>query len=157
MALPLLPLRTSSTDVALLGVTRRSGQPEAEEDTSITRRRVDKRGPTVSTDGAARLLSMASDLRVAGLVARRWKQSVYDRMTFKQDMYSRELNNLQSEINDAQAKVAGFVRQARSGEDALADDQSSNWDVAEKVSGRWRRRSVDGGSLWCSKQPPWKG
>ena len=146
MVLPLLSLCNAPTDVALQGVTRRGGQPAAEEDVSIARRRVD-RELVVAPDGATRLLALASELRSAGLAARKWQESVRACMQFKQELYTRELAGLQSEIDDQQAKVAGFVRQARRGSDALADEQTSNWDVAEKVSGRWQSLVLQAASL----------
>jgi hypothetical protein len=53
--------------------------------------------------------------------------------------YERERAALQVEVDDAQAKAAAFVRQARSGgADALADDQTSSWEVAKEVNSRWQ-------------------
>jgi DNA replication protein DnaC len=146
MVLPLLSLRSGSTDVALQGVTRQGGQPGPEEDVFTARRRVD-RELVVATDGAARLTTMASELRSGGAVARKWQESVRVSMSYKQDLYARELAGMQIEIDDSQAKVAQFVRQARSGEDALADGQTSTWDIAEKVSGRWQSLVLKAASL----------
>ena len=55
---------------------------------------------------------------------------------------------MQMEIDDAQAKVAAFVRQARGGgENALADAQTPTWDVSEKVSARWQSLVLRSASL----------
>ena len=60
-------------------------------------------------------------------------------MAHKVLRYERERQSLQAEVDDAQAKAATFVRQARSGgADALADDQTSSWEVAKEVSQRWQ-------------------
>ena len=55
---------------------------------------------------------------------------------------------MQVEIDDAQAKVAAFVRQARGGgANALADAQTPTWDVSEKVSSRWQSLVLQSASL----------
>ena len=55
---------------------------------------------------------------------------------------------MQEEIDDAQAKVAAFVRQARSGGvNALADGQTPTWDVAEKVVSRWQSLVLQSASI----------
>ena len=60
-------------------------------------------------------------------------------MAHKVLRYERERQSLQAEVDDAQAKAATFVRQARSGgADALADDQTSSWEVAKEVSQQWQ-------------------
>lgn len=69
-------------------------------------------------------------------------------MSYKELMYSRERESLQREKYDAQAKAAAFVRQARSGgEDALADETTSKWDIAERVVSRWQSLVLQSSSL----------
>ena len=69
-------------------------------------------------------------------------------MTHKRHVYSQERAAMQVEIDDAQAKVAAFVRQARGGgADALADAQTPTWDVSEKVSSRWQSLVLQSASL----------
>jgi len=69
-------------------------------------------------------------------------------MTHKQQIYGRERASLDAEIVDAQAKAAAFVRQARAGgADALADEQTSSWDVAKEVNSRWRALVAQAASL----------
>ena len=68
-------------------------------------------------------------------------------MRFKQELYRRERGGLQEQIDDAQLKAAAFVQQARSGAATLADDRTSNWEVAEKVSARWQSLVTQAASL----------
>ena len=56
-------------------------------------------------------------------------------MAQKQFIYGRERAFMQAEVDDAQTKVAAFVRQARAGGvDALVDAHTSNWEVAKEVA-----------------------
>jgi hypothetical protein len=69
-------------------------------------------------------------------------------MMYKRQVYTQERAAMQVEIDDAQAKVASFVRQARGGgADALADVQTPTWDVSEKVSSRWQALVLQSASL----------
>ena len=68
-------------------------------------------------------------------------------MRFKQELYQRERRGLQEQIDDTQHKVATFVQQARSGAAPLADDKTSDWEVAEKVSARWQSLVTQAASL----------
>ena len=115
--LPLLPLPTC---VALQGVSRRGGQASADEDASGRRRRtVAPAAVVVGSSGAARLSTVAAELRSptasASSLARRWQASVRASMMYKRQIYTQERAAMQAEIDDAQAKVAAFVRQARGG------------------------------------------
>ena len=69
-------------------------------------------------------------------------------MAHKQALYQRERASLEAEIDDAQAKAAAFVRQARAGGDnALADSQTPSWDVAKEVNARWQRLVAQSASM----------
>ena len=69
-------------------------------------------------------------------------------MMHKRRIYTQERSAMQVEIDDAQAKVAAFVRQARGGgANALADAQTPTWDVSEKVSSRWQSLVLQSASL----------
>ena len=69
-------------------------------------------------------------------------------MMYKRQIYTQVRAAMQAEINDAQAKVAVFVRQARGGgANALADAQTPTWDVSEKVSSRWQALVMQSASL----------
>ena len=97
----------------------------------------------MAADGVERLREQAAKLRgpasSASSFARRWQASVQTLMAFKAERYRRERAALQEEIDDAQAKAASFVRQARSGgDDALADESTGRWEVAKEVSSRWQ-------------------
>ena len=148
--LPLIPLPTG---VALQGVSRRGGRAPADEEASSSRRRMSVPPDAIASfTGAARLVTVVAELRLpssaAGSLARRWQTSVRASMAHKQQLYTRERSLMQREIEDAQAKVAAFVRQARGGGDnALADLQTPTWDVAEKVSSRWQQLVLQSASL----------
>jgi ATP-dependent Clp protease ATP-binding subunit ClpA len=149
--LPALNLKIVPIGVALTGVTRRGGRASPDEDNMSSARRRVERAPS-SENGATRLLAIATELRAptasANSLSRRWQASVCSSMAQKADVYMTERNELRSEIEDAQAKVAAYVRQARSGgDDALADDRTSSWDVAESVSARWRTLVLQAASL----------
>ena len=106
----------------------------------------------VGSSGATRLSAVAAELRSptqsATSLARRWQGSVQTSMTHKRQIYTQERAAIQVEIDDAQAKVAAFVRQARGGgENALADAQTPTWDVSEKVSARWQSLVLRSASL----------
>ncbi|MDC0525813.1 hypothetical protein OAO87_02345 [bacterium] len=137
--------------VVLEGVTRRGGQASADEDATATRRRVEP--PRGGGDGAAtRLTGIANELRAstasANSLGRRWQASVRASMMHKVSVYTAERDSLRAEIEDAQAKAAAYVRQARSGgADALADDKTSSWEVVEPVSARWRTLVMQAASL----------
>ena len=151
--LPFLPLKLStSTGVALQGVTRKGGSKTDDQELSSSRVRLTAPLTTSPASGVTRLVKIAAELRApsssAASLARRWQASFQTLMTYKQQMYLRERNSMLGEVEDAQAKAAGFVRQARSGgDDALADAQTSTWDVAEKVSGRWQSLVLQSASL----------
>jgi len=69
-------------------------------------------------------------------------------MRHKQSIYTTERTELQSQIDDAQSKVNAFVRRAKSGgEDALVEEQTPKWDVADKVSRRWQSLILQSSSL----------
>jgi hypothetical protein len=124
----------------LQGVTRPRGVATPDEDTSGGRRRVEP--PPTTGDAAGRLLAIAAELRArvgANTLARRWQFAVQANMTHKQKVYTNARDAMEAEVDDQQSVVASFVRAARGGgKDALADAQTANWDVAEKVSGRWQ-------------------
>jgi DNA replication protein DnaC len=153
-SLPLLQLKlhvVADTSVALQGVTRRGGRSNDDDDASRSRRLVIET-PRSTTTGAARLNAIAVELRqpssTSASLANRWRTSVVASMTFKQQKYTQERMSLQREIDDAQAKVSAFVRQARGGGAfALADSQTPTWDVAEKVSNRWQALVLQSASL----------
>ena len=131
--------RSSNIGIALHGVVRPRGQSSEAEDASGVRRRTIAAAP----DGAARLAAVVVGLRAptasAASLPRRWQAAVRTSMMHKVQRYERERAALSAEVEDAQAKVAAFVRQARSGgPDALADAQTSSWEVAEKVLQRWQ-------------------
>ena len=90
--------------------------------------------------GEDRLRALAAELRSGrpNSVAQRWREAVRASMAFKKQRYQRELQLLQAEIDDAQRKVTSFVKAARAGPTPLADDKTSNWEVAEKVTSRWQ-------------------
>ena len=150
MSLPslLLPARATpavpppSTGVALGGVDRRGGRISDREGAAGVRRRTE---PAVAPrSGQDRLLAMVLQLRSpsssSATLARRWQAAVRTSMAHKQALYQRERASLEAEIDDAQAKAATFVRQARAGGDnALADAQTPSWDVAKEVNARWQR------------------
>ena len=146
-SLPLLALKlTDDTDAALQGVTRRGGLSTDDEEAS-RRRRLAVHIP-VPTDGATRLNRIAAELRLpttASSLAARWRTSVQASMSFKQQMYTRERDEIQGELFDAQAKATSFVRQARSS--GLADSQTSTWDVVERVSNRWQSLVLQSAAL----------
>ena len=146
-SLPLLSLKVSGgaeTGIALQGVTRKGGKLTAdEEDASTGRRRTTSTLLIPTGSGATRLNAMASELRLRSSgptsLANRWRASLQASMNYKQELYTQERMSIQREVDDAQAKAAAFVRQARrGGDDALADSATSTWDVAEKVSSRWQ-------------------
>ena len=69
-------------------------------------------------------------------------------MAYKQQIYTQERTSLQEEIDDSQARVAAFVRRARSGgEDALAGALTPTWDVAERVVSRWQSLVLQSAAL----------
>ena len=147
--LPLLPLPTG---IALQGVSRRGGQASADEDAAGRRRRTTAPSAAIVSSGASRLSKIATELRSstasASSLARRWQASVQTSMMYKRQIYTQERAEMQVEIDDAQAKVAAFVRQARGGgADALADAQTPTWDVSEKVSSRWQALVLQSASL----------
>ena len=149
--LPLLPLPTG---IALQGVSRRGGKVSVDEDASGRRRRTTTTpaATVVGSSGAARLSTVAAELRAptasASSQARRWQASVRVSMMYKRQIYTQERAAMQDEIDDAQAKVAAFVRQARGGgANALADAQTPTWDVSEKVSSRWQALVMQSASL----------
>ena len=94
---------------------------------------------------------LASELRSPSgspnSIAQRWRECVRTSMRFKQELYQRERRGLQEQIDDTQHKVATFVQQARSGAAPLADDKTSDWEVAEKVSARWQSLVTQAASL----------
>ena len=151
--LPFMPLKlTNSTGVALQGVTRKGGSKNDDQELSNSRMRLTAPLTTNPASGVARLVDIAAELRApsssGASLPRRWQASFQRSMTHKQQMYTRERNSILREVGDAQAKAAAFVRQARSGgDDALADAQTSTWDVAEKVSGRWQSLVLQSASL----------
>ena len=139
----------SGTEAPLRGTVRRGGRRSNDESAPGSQRKrpaatlAAPARPDPQTDGAARLREQAAKLRgpasSANSFARRWQASVQTLMAWKQSRYERERESLQAEVDDAQAKAAAFVRQARSGgDDALADDQTSSWEVAKDVSNRWQ-------------------
>ena len=147
--LPLLPLPTG---IALQGVSRRGGLASADEDGAGRRRRTTAPSAAIVSSGASRLSITASELRSpaasASSLARRWQASVRTSMMYKRRIYTQERAEMQMEIDDAQAKVAAFVRQARGGgANALADTQTPTWDVSEKVSSRWQSLVLQSASL----------
>ena len=150
----MLPLLSLDTGVALQGVSRRGGQASADEEAS-TGRRQRASTPAVATlasNGAQRLTTVAAELRTPspspGSLARRWRESVRASMQQKGRLYAGERASIQEEIDDAQAKLAAFVRQAREGgDDALADSTTSTWDIAEKQSTRWQTLVVQSASF----------
>ena len=135
---------TSRTGVALSGVTRPGGRASAVEDAAGVRKRPSPApGGAAAQDGATRLTAVAAELRAptasATSLARRWQTAVMASMDHKVQCYERERAALQAEVYDAQAKAAAFVRQARSGgADALADAETSTWEVAKEVNQRWQ-------------------
>ena len=134
----LLPV---STGVPLRGVVRRGGRVSDAEGATGVRQRPG--AASAAQDGAARLTAVAAQLRgpssAAASLARRWQTAVRTVMANKVARYERERSSLQAEVDDAQAKAAAFVHQARSGgADALADDQTSSWEVAKEVNSRWQ-------------------
>ena len=142
----MLPQLFMSPEVApigapLHGVLRPGGRVSDAEDSTGVRRRA-KYDASVK-DGATRLAAVAAQLRgpssAAASLSRRWQAAVRTSMANKVMRYERERAALQAEVDDAQAKAATFVRQARSGgADALADDQTSSWEVAKEVNSRWQ-------------------
>ena len=147
-------LSTLPIGVALQGVTRRGGKASPDEDSSGARRRVESGGGTVpsTNDGATRLLSVATELRSrsgASSFVRRWQEAVQTNMRHKKHTYTRERDSMRAEVDNQQSVVTSFVRAARSGgaDDALADSQTSTWDVAEKVSSRWQSLVLQSASL----------
>ena len=135
---------TSRTGVPLRGVVRRGGRASAAEDAAGVRQRTSHApGAATAQVGATRLTAAAAGLMAptasAASLARRWQTAVMVSMDHKVQRYERERAALQAEVDDAQAKAAAFVRQARSGgADALADAQTSTWDVAKEVNQRWQ-------------------
>ena len=109
--LPLLPLPTG---IALQGVSRRGGQASADEDAAGRRRRTTAPSAAIVSSGASRLSKIATELRsspaTASSLARRWQASVQTSMMYKRQIYTQERAEMQVEIDDAQAKVAAFVR-----------------------------------------------
>ena len=151
--LPFIPLKLSnSTGVALQGVTRKGGSKNDDQELSNSRMRLTAPLTMNPASGVTRLVEIAAELRAPGSsaasLARRWQASFQTSMTYKQQLYTNERDSMLREVEDAQAKAAAFVRQARSGgDDALADAQTSTWDVAEKVSGRWQSLVLQSASL----------
>ena len=151
-SLPFLPLKlVADTSIALQGVTRRGGR-SSDDDEALRRRRLVIETPRSTTAGAARLNAIATELRqpssTSTSLANRWRAAVITSMTYKQEKYTQERIELQREIDDAQAKVAAFVRQARSGgELALADSQTPTWEISERVSNRWQSLVLQSASL----------
>ena len=151
-----------STDMPLTGIVRRGGRRAKDESAPGKRGKRPAAAakaaaaapapvPT-TTDGAERLREQAAKLRgptsSANSFARRWQASVQTLMAFKAERYQRERAALQDEIDDAQAKAASFVRQARSGgDDALADEHTGKWEVAKEVSSRWQVLVAQGAAL----------
>jgi hypothetical protein len=81
-------------------------------------------------------------------LSNRWRESLKTSMTYKQQIYTQERSSLQEEIDDSQARVAAFVRRARSGgEDALAGALTPTWDVAERVVSRWQSLVLQSAAL----------
>ena len=145
-----------STEMPLQGIVRRGGR-RAKDESARTKRLGAAAAaaapvPAGAADGVARLREQAAKLRgpasSAYSFARRWQTSVQTLMAFKSQRYSRERASLQEEIDDAQAKAATFVRQARSGgDDALADEHTGKWDIAKEVSSRWQVLVAQGAAL----------
>ena len=156
--LPLLPLPTGVALLLLLLSPFKASRgvevgPLPDEDALGRRRRtVAPTAVVVGSSGATRLSTLAAELRTptasASSLARRWQTSVRTSMSHKRHVYSQERAAMQVEIDDAQAKVAAFVRQARGGgANALADAQTPTWDVSEKVSSRWQSLVLQSASL----------
>ena len=151
-SLPFLALKLSDdTNAPLRGVTRRGGQSSEDDEVSSGKRRIAANTAT-STSGPERLMSIARELRQPSSsptsFSNRWRDSVQTSMTYKQQIYTQERTSLQEEVDDSQAKVAAFVRRARSGgEDALAGALTPTWDVAERVVNRWQSLVVQSAAL----------
>ena len=150
--LPVLPLALPQHDtgVALQGVRRPGGRRGPNEDAAGARSRT---APTPMTTGAGedRLRAVASELSSSGSspnsIAQRWRECVQASMRFKEEMYGRERGGLQAQIDDAQLKVAAYVRQARGGAAPLAEERTSDWEVAQTVSSRWQSLAMQAASL----------
>jgi hypothetical protein len=138
------------TGIALQGVRRPGGQRGPSEDAAGARGRTVP-APMTTGAGEDRLRAVANELRSPSSsptsTAQRWRECVRASMRFKQELYRRERGGLQEQIDDAQLKAAAFVQQARSGAAPLADDRTSNWEVAEKVSARWQSLVTQAASL----------
>ena len=107
--------------------------------------------PMTTGAGEDRLRAVASELSSPGSspnsIAQRWRECVRASMRFKEELYGRERGGLQAQIDDAQLKVAAYVRQARGGAAPLADDKTSDWEVAQTVSSRWQSLAMQAASL----------
>ena len=131
--------RLGDTGVPLRGVRRPGGRKASNEDSRGSRSAPQ---PLTTGSGEDRLRAVAEELRSGraspSSISQRWREAVRASMAFKRGKYQRELGRLQLEIDDAQRKAALFVQAARSGPTPLADDKTSNWEVAEKVSQWWQ-------------------
>jgi len=150
----MLPFLPFTTGVPLQGVTRRSGRvaDDAAEMGSSRQKVTAPASLALSMSGGPRLTAIAVELRSPSASAtsfvRRWQSSVRSSMQHKQSIYTTERAALQSQIDNAQANVNAFVRRVRGGgEDALADEQTPKWDVADKVSRRWQSLVLQSSSL----------
>ena len=152
-----------STDMPLQGIARprgrrskdeirRAKRPGAAAAAAAAEAAAAPAPAPTAADGVERLRQQAAKLRgptsSASSFARRWQAAVQTLMEFKAERYRRERAELQEEIDDAQAKAAAFVRQARSGgDDALADEYTGKWEVAKEVNSRWQVLVAQGAAL----------
>ena len=130
-------------EMPLMGIVRRKGRISKDESAPGARNRLVAAAPAPAADAATRLRELAAKLRGStastNSFPRRWQASVQTLMSSKSERYQSERAALQYEIDDAQAKAASFVRQARSGGlDALADENTGKWEVAKEVANRWQ-------------------
>lgn len=133
--------RLNVTGVALQGVPRPGGRISSNEDTPGSRGRTAP-GPMTIGTGEDRLKAIVGELRAPSSspnsLAQRWRASLQASMQYKRALYLRERDGVQLEIDDAQSKLGLYVQQARAGSVPLADSQTSNWDISEKLNSRWQ-------------------
>jgi hypothetical protein len=147
----MLPILNLPTGAPLQGVTRPNGVALPNEDGSAGRRRLTRPSdhPSLGGGGDVRLLAFVNELRFSrggeSSLAQRWREAVRTSMAFKAQQYTRERAAMRDAIDDQKSIVADFVRAAREG--GLADNQTSSWDVAEKVSARWQSLVLQSTSL----------